>query len=73
MSGRDRQAEARRTKSSPEQEKVGPLLGWSCHARENVLNCRLVIETDDLLEAAKLARSLTANSPGSQVGSKKTP
>lgn len=54
-------------------DRPGPLLGWSCLARDNTLDCRLVIEADDLLEAARLARSLADNSSESRAESEKTP
>ena len=65
--GREGQSKAELTKPGPKPIKVGPLLGWSCLAQDNALNCRLVIAADDLLEAANLVRSLAAHPPGPQA------
>lgn len=73
VQGHDSRAKAQLMKSGPEQTEAGLLLGWSCLARDNAFDCRLVIEADDLLEAVKLARSFAASSRGSLADSKKTP
>jgi len=36
-------------------DKPGPLLGWSCCVRKDVLDCRLVMDADDVLRSIKLA------------------
>lgn len=72
-SGRDVRATARLVKSGPETKRVGPLMGWSCLARGNALNCRLVIDADDLLEATKIAKSFAVHASKLRPEPKKTP